>query len=62
YAYAMAIAGDAREAVKLLDLMLLRLDPKETSLRVKAEKFRNDILNNDLSTIGILSWLRSLVD
>ena len=62
YAYATAIAGNSHKAVKLLDLMLWRLDPKAVSLKAEAEKFRNDILNNDLSGIGVMSWLRSLVE
>lgn len=62
YAYATAIAGDSMEAVKLLDLLLLKLDPENESLRAEAQKFRNDILNNELSNIGVVSWLRSLVE
>jgi tetratricopeptide (TPR) repeat protein len=62
YAYSTAIVGDTDDAIKLLDMLLLTLDPKKEDLKAKAEKLRADLRSSDVSNLGIGSWLRSLVE
>jgi tetratricopeptide (TPR) repeat protein len=60
FAYSTAIVGDREDAIKLLDMLLLRLDTEDKEKREKAEKFKNDLMTKEVSGLGILDWLQSL--
>lgn len=62
YAYATAIVADKDKAIRLLDMLLWKLDPKEKTLRAEAEKFREDLIEKEIPDAGLLGWLRSLVN
>jgi tetratricopeptide (TPR) repeat protein len=62
YAYSTAIVGDVEKAIRILDMLLLTLDPEEESLKAKAVKFRQDLISDREIDLGIKDWLRSLVE
>jgi tetratricopeptide (TPR) repeat protein len=61
YAYATAIVSDLDKAVRILDMILLQLDPEETDLKAKVERFREDLISGPIRDLGVISWLKSLV-
>jgi tetratricopeptide (TPR) repeat protein len=61
YAYVTAIVDDVDKAIRILDMMLLTLDPKETSLKAKAERLRKDLSSSHIKELGVVSWLKSLI-
>ena len=62
YAYSAAATGDIEKAIKILDILLLAVDPDNKALKIKAQAFRDDISSGELAGIGIVSWLRSLLN
>ncbi len=62
YAFSAAAIGKVDEAVRMLDLLLYKLEDSDEDIRDKAESFRDDLLRDEELSPGVLSWLRSLID
>jgi len=62
YAYSAAAVGNVDEAVKMLNLLLYKLEDSDEALKAKAESFRDDLVRTESSDLGLVSWLRSLVE
>lgn len=62
YAFSAAAVGELKKARNILDILLWSADPEDKDLISQVKSFRDDISDDELSNIGIISWLTSLFD
>jgi tetratricopeptide (TPR) repeat protein len=62
YAYSTAIVGDLDKANQLIDMLLFKLKPEHEALRANAVQLKENIRGDEMTDLGVASWLRSLVE
>jgi tetratricopeptide (TPR) repeat protein len=60
YAFSAGVAGEVDQAIRLLDILLLKTKSEDSELREEAISLRAELKSEDFTDLGVGSWLRSL--